>query len=179
MAFRATRRQFLTTAAMLLPVAAWPGLASAAVDCPRRLSFYHTHTSERLDVVYCEQGRYLPDALAEVNNLLRDFRTGEVHAIDPRLLDLLFALRETTDPDGHYEIISGYRSPVTNATLRDHSTGVAEHSLHMDGKAIDIRVPGFDTARLRRAALALRQGGVGYYPESDFVHVDTGRVRYW
>ncbi|HSN31208.1 MAG TPA: DUF882 domain-containing protein, partial [Ideonella sp.] len=123
--------------------------------------------------------RYLPDALAAVDRLLRDFRSGEVAAIDPALLDLLHALAMTTGAQGPFEVISGFRSPATNEMLRHRSSGVASGSLHMLGQAIDIRVAGVPLAGLRNAALSLRAGGVGFYPASDFVHVDTGRVRAW
>lgn len=145
----------------------------------RALAFRHTHTGERLRVVYHAAGRYLPEALARLEYLLRDFRTGERHPMDPRLFDLLHALC-TACGGGIFEIISGFRSPRTNAMLRrTGGAGVAMHSLHMEGRAIDVRLARFDTARLCREARALRLGGVGYYPESDFVHVDTGRVRIW
>lgn len=178
-----SRRTLMRTAALLipatLPAALWPGLAGAAVMQPRRLDFYHTHTSEKLAIVYAERGEYLPDALAEIDRFLRDFRTGHVHSIDTGLLDTLHLLRQATGGKKAYEIISGFRSPVTNEMLRGNGGGVAKRSLHMDGKAIDVRLPGVDTADLRAAALELKKGGVGYYPQSDFVHLDTGRVRFW
>lgn len=125
------------------------------------------------------RGRYLPTALSAVSHLLRDFRTGDEHPIDPRLLDLLHALHVSIGSQRPFEIISGYRSPGTNAMLRTHGGGVASGSLHMQGRAIDLRVGDVPLASLRDAALALRRGGVGYYPTSNFVHVDTGRVRRW
>lgn len=163
----------LCTASLALPFAprAWAAT-------PRSLAFYHTHTDETLSAVYFDDGRYVPDALDALNQLLRDFRSGEVAAIDPQLFDLLYALNHTCG-SGTFEIISGFRSPQTNALLRRRSTGVAEGSLHLQGRAIDIRLRGRDTRRLRDAAVALRQGGVGYYRNSNFVHVDTGRVRTW
>ena len=139
----------------------------------------HTHTGESLSCVYYRDGAYDPATLTRVNHFLRDFRTGEVHAIDPGLLDILFAVRARAGRDDAFHVISGYRSPATNAFLRSHSSGVARHSLHMVGRAIDVRLPGFPTRRLRDLALAMRRGGVGYYPTSDFVHLDTGRVRFW
>lgn len=158
---------------------ALPGAAFAAVR-PRVLKFAHLHTAERLEVAYSDGVQYLPDALAAINQLLRDFRTGDVHAIDPKLLDLLHALRDTTGATRPFEIISGYRSPQTNAMLRQRGGGgVASGSLHMVGQAIDIRLPDVPLATLRDAALSLARGGVGYYPSSNFVHVDTGRVRRW
>lgn len=179
MTTRATRRDLLKSAACLLPAAAVPGWAMAAPNQTRRLRFSHTHTSEKLDVVYNDGGVYLPDALDEINGLLRDFRSGEVHPIDTGLLDILFDLQTRTGGDV-YEIISGYRSPATNAMLRQKgSGGVAKRSYHMRGMAMDVRLRGVDTAQLRKAALAMKAGGVGYYPKSDFVHLDTGRVRFW
>ena len=145
----------------------------------RGLSFVHTHVNESLSIDYFSNGAYVPAALAQLNHLLRDFRTGEVHPIDPPLLDILCDLRALADGAGPFEIISGYRSPRTNGQLRNRSTGVAEHSLHMEGKAIDVRIRSFDTRKLRDLALSLRRGGVGYYASSDFVHIDTGRIRSW
>ncbi len=153
--------------------------AAAAPESTRALRFTHTHTGERLAIEYFERGQYLPDALSTVNHYLRDFRTGDVHPIDPRLLDLLFAITSATDTARPFQVISGYRSPVTNAMLRRRSEGVAANSLHMVGQAIDIRLADVPLPKLRAAALHLRRGGVGYYPSSDFVHVDTGRVRTW
>lgn len=173
------RRHFLRLIATAAPLVAVPGVASAVVPEPRVLRFAHLHTAEKLDVEYMAGGRYLPDALASVNHLLRDFRTGDVHDIDPTLLDLLHALNASTGSRRPFEIISGYRSPQTNAMLRGHSRGVASGSLHMQGQAIDIRVGDVALTSLRDAAIDLRRGGVGYYPSSNFVHVDTGRVRRW
>lgn len=154
----------------------WAPKAWAAA--PRSVSFYHTHTDERLRVVYFDRGNYVLEALASLNALLRDFRTGEIAEIDPQLFDTLHALSLACG-NGTYEIISGYRSAHTNAMLRGRSNGVASKSLHMLGRAIDVRLSGFDTRRLRDAAVNLQQGGVGYYAGSDFVHLDTGRVRTW
>jgi uncharacterized protein YcbK (DUF882 family) len=155
-------------------------LAFALAGQPaRRLAFDNLHTGESLDVAYWEDGAYVPDALAAVNHVLRDHRTNEVHTIEPKLLDLLTALSGRLDVAGRYAVISGYRSPQTNAMLHAESSQVASGSLHMKGQAIDIRMAGLDLARLRDAALGLAIGGVGYYPNSDFVHVDVGRVRRW
>jgi uncharacterized protein YcbK (DUF882 family) len=153
-----------------------PVRAAAATRC---LRFVHLHTGERLTVEFFQAGRYQPEALGAANRLLRDFRTGEVAPIDPALLDLLYTLGERLGGAPTFEVISGYRSPATNAALHRRSAGVASGSLHMQGKAIDIRVPGLPLLVLHAQALALRAGGVGYYPSSNFVHVDTGRLRRW
>jgi uncharacterized protein YcbK (DUF882 family) len=145
----------------------------------RRLGLNHLHTGESLDVAYWEGGSYVPEALTAVNHVLRDWRTDTVHEIDPRLLDLLTALQGRLEKNERFQVICGYRSPQTNAMLHEHSSEVATHSLHMVGQAIDIRLPGVDLTNLRDAAQGLGIGGVGYYPASDFVHVDVGRVRRW
>lgn len=144
-----------------------------------RLAFVNTHTGERLDAVYRERGRYLDDALAAIDRLLRDHRSDEVMPIDRSLLDSLVALRSKLDTSQPFHVISGYRSPATNARLAAASGGVARASLHLQGRAIDIRMPGRPLEQVRAAALALRAGGVGFYAKSDFVHLDTGRVRSW
>lgn len=170
----------LGAAAALTAVSA-PALAhSLPAASERRLSFYNLHTGERLSTVYWARGRYVPEALGRIDRILRDFRTGEVKPIDRRLLDLLYALARRLEAERPFHVISGYRSPKTNAMLVSQSDGgVAKRSYHMRGMAIDVRLPERDLARLRRAAVALRRGGVGYYPRSDFVHVDVGPVRYW
>jgi len=145
----------------------------------KTLSFEHTHTGEKLKLTYFERGNYIKDALQEINYLLRDFRTDDIHSIDTALLDQLFDLKETLGLNKPFHIISGYRSPFTNAQLRKHSHGVAEHSFHMQGRAIDIRVEGVPSKTIRRAALTMAQGGVGYYPRNNFVHLDSGRFRTW
>jgi uncharacterized protein YcbK (DUF882 family) len=172
------RRHFLAGAGISLFV---PRPASANVQGARELSLANIHTGEKLKVEYWANGQYLPDALAEVDRLLRDFRTGQVHPMAPQLLDLLVRLRGRLDTVEPVNVISGFRSPATNAMLRaehEHS-GVATKSLHMQGMAIDIRIPGRALSDLHMAALAARGGGVGFYPSSDFVHVDVGRVRSW
>lgn len=175
-----SRRGFLGLCAAAAPALAWPESALAApAAATRALRFAHLHTGERLAVEYFTGGTYLPDALGAINHLLRDFRTGEEHAIDPRLLDLLHRLTAETGTRKPFEVISGYRSPATNARLRSHSEGVASRSLHLVGQAIDIRLADLRLPALRDAARGLRAGGVGYYPASNFVHVDTGRVRTW
>jgi uncharacterized protein YcbK (DUF882 family) len=153
--------------------------AAAAAPQAHRLTFYHIHTAEKLDITYREHGALVPDALIEINRYLRDFRTEQIHDIDVELLDALHELYTTFDGRGNFEVISGYRSPRTNAALRSVTSGVAENSLHIQGRAIDVRLTSAKTSDLRDAALALRAGGVGYYPESNFVHVDTGAVRAW
>jgi uncharacterized protein YcbK (DUF882 family) len=147
-----------------------------------RLRFYHTHTRERLDVVYRRGDQYIPEALDELDHYLRDHRTGDVRHFDPRLFDLLYDLTASlSDSAGEIDVVCGYRTPWSNEFLRARSphTGVARHSLHMQAEAIDIRLPGIPTAELRDAALRLHRGGVGYYRSSNFVHVDVGRVRRW
>lgn len=174
-----SRRRFVTTLAAAAPILAAPRRLLAHAASPRSLRFTHTHTGERLAVEYFSGGTYLQDALATVNHFLRDFRTSETHAIDPDLLDLLYGLTGLTGSTQPFQVISGYRSPATNEMLRHRSEGVAAGSLHMKGQAIDIRLADVPLTTLRSAALAVRRGGVGYYPASDFVHVDTGRVRTW
>ncbi len=177
----ANRRRFLTAGAGLIGAAMLPKAALAIpMKGERKLSFYNTHTSETLKTVYWADGRYVPEGLRDANKILRDWRTGDITSMDPELLDLLTHVRSVTGAEAKpIHIISGYRSPKTNAMLREHSNGVAKKSLHQLGKAIDIRIPGVDLGYLRKAALSLKEGGVGYYPAQDFVHVDTGRVRFW
>jgi uncharacterized protein YcbK (DUF882 family) len=147
---------------------------------PYQLHFFHTHTGERLNLVYRNGEGYDQESLARLNRFLRDHRTGETHDYDPRLFDLLHDLTTALgNPDLEIDVVCGYRTLWSNEFLRAHGHGVARHSLHMQAMAIDIRVPGIPTARLRDAALALHRGGVGYYAASDFVHVDVGRVRRW
>ena len=146
---------------------------------PRRLRLLNTHTDETLDVVYYERGDYVGDALRQVSRLLRDHRTDQAHKIDPQLLDTLTAVARRTESREPFEIISGYRSPQSNAAMRTHSGEVAKKSLHMEGRAVDVRQRGVDLDRLYAAARGLEQGGVGYYPQSRFVHVDVGAVRAW
>lgn len=176
------RRRFLTAAgtglaAGLVAPAAFAKVHPRAHE--RSLAFYNLHTGERLKATYFADNQYQRGSLKEINHLLRDFRTGQVHPIDEQLLDLLYVLRHRLDTQRPFHVISGFRSPKTNAMLRARSREVARRSLHMDGMAIDIRVPGRDLKTLHRAALGLRAGGVGYYPHSNFVHVDVGRVRHW
>jgi uncharacterized protein YcbK (DUF882 family) len=177
-----SRRRFLTigalTAAQLLVPAV--AMARTRVRLRRRtLKFYNLHTGESLKTTYWENGSYNPDELDRVNYILRDFRANEIKPIDPTLLDLLTRIQHRLGISESFQVISGYRSPLTNAMLHANGEGVAVHSLHIDGKAIDICVPGRSLAQVRGAALAMKSGGVGYYPRTGFVHVDTGRVRWW
>jgi uncharacterized protein YcbK (DUF882 family) len=170
----------LAAALAVCPAASLARGAVAAVPEARTLAFRHTHTGEELSVAYAAGSAYLADALASVNWFLRDFRNGAVHPIDPQLLDQLHRLAAITGTKARFEVISGFRSPVTNQALRARGGGgVAERSLHLQGRAIDIRLPDVPLADLRDAALSLRAGGVGYYQASQFVHVDTGPVRRW
>ncbi len=174
-----SRRHFLKGMAAAAVCTAMPGISSVCDAAVRQeLSFYHTHTCETLTIPYPVAQGYERNVMDEINYFLRDFRTGDLHDIDPCLLDILYLIKKSTG--GHvYEVISGYRSPATNRMLRRRSHGVARRSLHMKGKAIDIRLTGVNTMTLRNCALALKRGGVGYYRKSDFVHVDTGRFRFW
>lgn len=176
----AGRRLFLKGCVLAtMALTAQPVLARANSLKEKSLSFYNTHTGEKTNAVYWAGDRYLDDGLAEINRVLRDHRTGDVQPIDPGLFDLLFDLRLLMETQQPFHVISGYRSPATNHMLRKTSSGVAKTSLHTVGRAIDIRVPGRDLGTLQRTAMYLGRGGVGYYPASDFVHVDTGRVRHW
>jgi uncharacterized protein YcbK (DUF882 family) len=149
-------------------------------DTPYHLHFFHTHTGERLDIVYRHGDAYDTDALVRLNQYLRDHRTGDVHDYDPRVFDLLHDLTAALGrPDAEIDVVCGYRTPWSNEYLRSHGHGVAQHSLHMQAMAIDIRIPGVSTSELRDTALSLHRGGVGYYAASSFVHVDVGRVRRW
>jgi len=170
-----SRRSFLKIGAFA--AAAAPQLLHASAP-ERALSLYNLHTTEKLKVVYWADGDYVPESLTAINRLLRDHRSGTVHEIDRRLLDLLSQLRSKLDSTETFQIISGYRSPQTNAMLRGHSKGVASRSLHMDGMAADITLPGRSLELIKKAAISMKSGGVGYYP-SQFVHVDVGRVRTW
>jgi uncharacterized protein YcbK (DUF882 family) len=145
-----------------------------------RLRFFHTHTGKSLDIIYKRGEAYDPQALDALDEFLRDHRTGDVRHYDPRVFDLLHDLTARVGkPNAEINVVCGYRTPWSNNFLRTHGHGVAQHSLHMQAMAIDIRIPGVPTAELRDAALALHEGGVGYYRQSDFVHVDVGRVRRW
>ncbi|MFO0998258.1 MAG: DUF882 domain-containing protein [Alphaproteobacteria bacterium] len=172
-----TRRRFLQAGfGACITLAASPVRAAYA---PRSLGFLNLHTDERATITYWANGEYVADALREIDWLLRDHRTGEILPIDPNLLDLLHRLKQRLETEAPFHVISGYRSPATNAKLIEAGHGVAATSLHMQGQAIDIRIPERSLMSVRAAALSLESGGVGYYPKSDFVHVDVGRVRMW
>ena len=181
---RMSRRRVLT-AGMLMGAAVWcaPALANALTydsdPYERSLAFYNTHTSERLKTIYWIQGVYLPEALQEMYRILRDHRANAMRPIDIHLFDLLYAMQCKLETRRPFHVVSGYRTPQTNALLRARRRGVAKNSLHIQGRAVDIRLPGTESAVIRRVALSLHAGGVGYYPQSDFVHVDTGPVRSW
>ena len=174
-----TRRSLLTRMGCAAVAGALPLPVIGAVRAPRSLSFYHTHTRVELDIVYSDGNGYIPEALEKINIYLRDFRTRDIHPIDPGLLDILFEIRTNLGTNRRFQVISGYRSPVTNEMLRNTTDGVAKTSLHMQGRAIDVRLTDVRTGALRRAALDLGRGGVGYYPHSDFIHLDTGSPRFW
>jgi len=182
---RLLKAGMLGAAAAVLPIRAnaarWAlEPASLILPAPSRTLFFHNvHTGETLKTVYFERGQYVPAALLEVNYFFRDFRANEIKPIDPRLLDLLHRVNRALDTAQPFNLISGYRSPATNALLANQSEGVAHHSLHMYGMAADVNVQGRSLPLLQIVALAMRAGGVGYYPRSDFVHLDTGRVRRW
>ena len=174
------RRRFLASLGVLaIAGVAKPARATPSERGPRELRFEHTHTGEKLRVCYFDGRAYEPEALATIDRYLRDFRTGETCAIDVALLDQLFQVHRLTEAATAFQVISGYRSPKTNRQLRADGHGVASNSMHLLGRAIDIRLPGVELTQLREAARSMLAGGVGYYAASDFVHLDTGRVRYW
>lgn len=175
------RRSFLKIATVASAVSFFPNILLGKTDVPykKTLSLYNIHTGENINTTYWADGSYIPDALSQMNHLLRDYRTNAATDMDTELFDLLYSIRTNLDTTKPFNVISGYRSPTTNAMLNSHSSGVAKKSLHMQGKAMDISLPGRDLCELRKIAMNLKQGGVGYYPTSDFVHVDVGRVRYW
>lgn len=178
------RRQLVKGALMLSAFVALPKsfISDAVATVPttsRTLAMTNLHTGEKQIATYWEHGQYIPEALAAFNRVLRDHRTGEVATIDPALFDMMVTLHKLVGSGKPFEIISGYRSPATNAMLHAQSNGVATRSLHMDGKAIDLRLSDRPLLSVRKTALAMQRGGVGYYPGSNFVHIDTGRVRQW
>ena len=177
-----SRRSFLLTSAQIaigLAVVSVPGIGAATVPKKRSLTLLHTHNNQHLEVTYAWGDKYNPFALAKINKFLRDYKTGQAYPIDPRLLDILWAIQREMGRKGVYEVISGYRSPQTNGRMWHKGAGVAKNSLHMQGKAIDIRFPGISTSQIHQCAVAMERGGVGYYPKSDFVHLDTGEFRTW
>ena len=180
--FRPGRRRFLRGVLLGVPAAialGGPAQALAGMVERRQIALVNTHTGEKLAVEYFSSGSYRDEALASLNRLLRDHRSGDVADIDHRLFDMLHDAAALADREPRFEVISGYRSPHTNAMLNSRSAGVARRSLHMDGRAIDVRMVGYRTDRLRDIALSMQSGGVGYYSRSDFLHLDTGRVRAW
>ena len=180
-ASRCDRRSFLKSTSLTLLAGAFPQLIQANIKdtSDKTLSFINLHTAETLESCYWRNGQYDLTALDRINYLLRDHRAEEVFAIDPQLLDVLFNLHDVAGSTAPFEVISGYRSPHTNARLRKSSSGVAKRSLHMQGKAIDIRLPDIKLASLRDLAIGLQAGGVGYYARSNFLHIDIGRPRSW
>jgi uncharacterized protein YcbK (DUF882 family) len=154
--------------------------ARSATGIPgKRISLKNLHTGEELESEFFRGGEYVGDSFAAIQVLLRDFRNDEQHPIDPKLMDYLFDVAQRLGVDPVFSVISGYRSPQTNALLRERSSGVARHSMHLEGRAIDVRIAGVDCAHLAGRALDLSRGGVGYYRASDFVHLDTGAFRTW
>ncbi|MDO9208473.1 MAG: DUF882 domain-containing protein [Sulfuricurvum sp.] len=175
------RRSFLKIAGIASAVSLFPSIVLGKTDVPykKSLSLYNIHTGENLTTTFWADGAYIPEALVDINHILRDYRTDAATEMDIELFDLLYSIRSSLDSSKPFHVISGYRSPKTNAMLNSNSSGVAKKSLHMEGKAIDINLPGRNLAELKKIAMNLKQGGVGYYPESNFVHVDVGRVRSW
>jgi len=173
------RRMLALTAAGTVATLSGGARAALTTEGERRLAFYNLHTGEALTATYWLDGGYVAEEMRRIDRMLRDFRTGEAIGMDPKLMDLLYGVRRHLGANEPFHVVSGYRSLRTNAALRKASEGVAVHSLHTVGRAIDIRIPGKRLGDVRRAALALGKGGVGYYPKSDFVHLDTGRVRIW
>jgi len=181
-----TRRQVLkvglaASAYLLAPWQAWAKVGKAIIDLPERtISLYNTHTGEMLSkFVYWQDGNYIKGALDEISFLLRDHRTDEVREFDPAVLDQTFAISRKLRTAKPFEVISAYRTEETNLELRKQSRRVAKHSLHIEGRALDLRLPGVPIKQLRAAALALSTGGVGYYPKRGFVHIDSGPIRHW
>ena len=177
-----TRRRFLNCALGVTAAFALPQTSHALLNPSRvvkDLRLHNLHTEEKISLSYFERGSYVTEALQDINYLLRDHRTGDVFNMDPYLIDLLYDLKSVLATERPLQVISGYRSPKTNAALHKKSRGVATKSLHMQGKAIDIRIQGIAAKDIKEAAISLARGGVGYYPRSNFVHIDTGRVRSW
>lgn len=178
------RRSFLKSSALLAAALSVPVIGRAAtvvsgMPHERTLRMYNTHTGESLKSVFWAEGKFIPEAMNDINKLLRDHRNNEISQMDPKLLFLLDQVSTQVGSNSVVHIISGYRSPESNKLLHENTSGVAKHSMHLEGKAIDVRIPGRDLAALHKAALHAGGGGVGYYPESQFVHMDTGRLRHW
>lgn len=174
------RRHFLKAGVGVCTMLSLPSVYARSMNIgEKKLAFLNLHTGERIQSTYWAEGNYIPEELQAIENLLRDHRTGEIHSIDTGLLDLLQLLHNEIGARKEFHIISAYRSPKTNAMLASRNNGVVKKSLHMQGKAIDIRLPEYSLSDLRKVALSLKSGGVGYYPKSNFVHIDTGRVRFW
>ncbi len=179
-----SRRRFLQAgfsacALMAIPLAIPLSHADILQPAERKLAFLNLHTGERIQSVYWAENQYIPEALQAISNVLRDHRTGDLHPMDTDLFNLLHLLQSRMNSNQEFHVISAYRSPKTNAMLAGRSDGVAKQSMHTQGKAIDIRLPGHQLSDLQAAALSLKTGGVGYYPKSDFIHLDTGRTRFW
>jgi uncharacterized protein YcbK (DUF882 family) len=177
--FNISRRQFVAGSAAVAALAPTGAFGRSAEAAPRRLKFRNLHTGEKLDTVYYADGRYFNEPLADISWILRDWRTDEQVEMDRDLIDLLYTLHNLMDSSRPFGIISGYRSPRTNNMLANRNGGVARKSLHMRAMAADINLPGRDLKKLYRAVRSLKLGGAGMYTKSGFVHVDTGRVRYW
>jgi uncharacterized protein YcbK (DUF882 family) len=175
-----SRRRFLQYGLGISTALALPTTTFAtAHPTERSLALHNLHTGENVKATYWAEGEYQLSELDAINRILRDHRTGDVMDIDPQLVNLLNLLHDQVGGSKPFNVISGYRSPITNANLQKKSSGVAKKSFHMQGKAIDVALPGCDLAKLNSAALAIRAGGVGYYPKSGFIHIDTGPVRSW
>ena len=181
-----TRRQVLkvglaASAYLLAPWQAWAKVGKALIDLPERtVSLYNTHTGELLSkFVYWQDGNYIKQALDEISFLLRDHRTDEMCEFDPVVLDQVCAISRKLTNSQPFEVLSAYRTEETNLELRQRSRRVAKHSLHIEGRALDLRLSGVPSKQLRAAALSLQQGGVGYYPKRGFVHIDSGPIRHW
>lgn len=181
--YQADRRSFLKAGiASAAVLGFWlPSLGHAAAPAAagREINLLNQHTGEKFSGEYWYNGKYLPDAFGEIKNLMRDHRSNEKFPIDPRLMDILYVLNHRIGNKTPFNVISGYRCPTTNAMLRRTTEGVARNSLHMTGQAVDLRLPGTRLDTVRNMAQEMKSGGVGYYPDSDFVHIDTGRVRTW
>lgn len=176
-----SRRKFLTSSSVVFAASFFPHIIQASTEnsLERTLNFINLHTDESLSCCYWSNGKYNQSGLADINHILRDHRANESLEIDNRLLDFLHTLHQLTGSKAPFHVISAYRSPKTNEKLRQQSNGVAKRSLHMQGKAIDVRLPDIELAQLRSAALSLEAGGVGYYEKSNFLHLDLGKPRSW